>query len=549
MATDQEHVMTSTTEKTPVLIAGGGPVGLAVAGDLGWRGIPCIVIEKGDGSVNQPKMDLLGLRTMEFCRRWGIVDWVENAGYERDHPQDCVYLSALSGGFEFGRDFFPNPCDEVCPPQSPQHRERQPQNFFDPVIARFARQFAHVDVRYHTEMLGFEEHAGGVRAEVRNIQSGKITVIEASYLAGCDGGGSVVRAKLGVKLPDSAVLTYTTNAIFRCAGFWKLVDKKPGYRFIFIGPEGTWATIVAINGRDEYRFSFVGDGNKRALTEPELREAIKKAVGRDFDFEILSTMPWIRREYVADSYGTERVFLIGDAAHLNSPTGAFGMNTGMQDAVDISWKLEAAVRGWGGPKLLHSYGAERRPVALRNVKEATANLKRMMFTREKKPPKEIFENGPAGDRAREIFGAEYMDMMKQEWFTLGIHLGYWYENSPVIVPDGTPQPPDEVMTYTQTARPGSRAPHVWLAPGKSTLDLFGKGFVLLRFSTEADANPMLVAAKAKGVPMHLEDINQPDAATAYGRKLVIVRPDGHVAWRGDHLPPDCAATIDILRGA
>jgi len=549
MATDQEHVMTSTTEKTPVLIAGGGPVGLAVAGDLGWRGIPCIVIEKGDGSVNQPKMDLLGLRTMEFCRRWGIVDWVENAGYERDHPQDCVYLSALSGGFEFGRDFFPNPCDEVCPPQSPQHRERQPQNFFDPVIARFARQFAHVDVRYHTEMLGFEEHAGGVRAEVRNIQSGKITVIEASYLAGCDGGGSVVRAKLGVKLPDSAVLTYTTNAIFRCAGFWKLVDKKPGYRFIFIGPEGTWATIVAINGRDEYRFSFVGDGNKRALTEPELREAIKKAVGRDFDFEILSTMPWIRREYVADSYGTERVFLIGDAAHLNSPTGAFGMNTGMQDAVDISWKLEAAVRGWGGPKLLQSYGAERRPVALRNVKEATANLKRMMSTREKKPPKEIFENGPAGDRAREIFGAEYMDMMKQEWFTLGIHLGYWYENSPVIVPDGTPQPPDEVMTYTQTARPGSRAPHVWLAPGKSTLDLFGKGFVLLRFSTEADANPMLVAAKAKGVPMHLEDINQPDAATAYGRKLVIVRPDGHVAWRGDHLPPDCAATIDILRGA
>jgi len=474
---------------------------------------------------------------------------VENAGYERDHPQDCVYLSALSGGFEFGRDFFPNPCDEVCPPQSPQHRERQPQNFFDPVIARFARQFAHVDMRYHTEMLGFEEHAGGVRAEVRNTQSGKTSVIEASYLAGCDGGGSIVRAKLGVKLPDSAVLTYTTNAIFRCANFWKLVDKKPGYRFIFIGPEGTWATIVAINGRDEYRFSFVGDGNKRALTEPELRDAIKKAVGRDFEFEILSTMPWIRREYVADSYGTKRVFLVGDAAHLNSPTGAFGMNTGMQDAVDVSWKLEAAVRGWGGPKLLQSYGIERRPVALRNVKEATANLKRMMSTREKKPPKEIFESGAAGDRAREVFGAEYKDMMKQEWFTLGIHLGYWYENSPVIVPDGTPQPPDEVMTYTQTARPGSRAPHVWLAPGKSTLDLFGKGFVLLRFSPNVNADAILAAAKSGGVPLRLEDIDHPDAARLYERKLVLVRPDGHVAWRSDLPPADCTALIDTLRGA
>jgi 2-polyprenyl-6-methoxyphenol hydroxylase-like FAD-dependent oxidoreductase len=543
-----EIIMAVELEKTPVLIAGAGPVGLAVAGDLGWRGIPCVVVEKSDGSGTQPKMDLLGVRTMEFCRRWGIVDWVENAGYERDHAQDCVYLSALTGGFEFGRDFFPHPEDEVCPPQSPQHRERQPQNFFDPVIARFARQFKEVDIRYHTELLGFKEHDGGVRAEVRNTQTGAVSTIEASYLAGCDGGGSVVRAQLGVKLPDSAVLTYTTNAIFRCRNLWELVDVKPGYRFIFIDQNGTWATLVAINGRDEYRFSFVGDGNKRALTEPELREAIKKAVGRDFEFDILSTMPWIRREYVADSYGTSRVFLVGDAAHLNSPTGAFGMNTGMQDAADIGWKLEGAIRGWAGPKLLQSYGIERRPVALRNVKEATANLKRMMSTREKKPPKEIFEYGTEGDRARSIFGAEYKDMMKQEWFTLGIHLGYWYENSPVIVPDGTPPPPDEVMTYTQTSRPGSRAPHVWLAPGKSTLDLFGREFVLLRFARDADANALLASAKSAGVPMRLIDIDNAEAAKLYERKLVLVRPDGHVGWRADALPLDCKALIDTVRG-
>ena len=165
-------------------------------------------------------------------------------------------------------------------------------------------------------------------------------------------------------------------------------------------------------------------------------------MGREFDFEILSTMPWIRREFVADSYGTSRVFLVGDAAHLNSPTGAFGMNTGMQDAADIGWKLAAAVQGWGGPRLLQSYEAERRPVALRNVKEATANLKRMMSTREKKPPREIFEEGPAGDQARAIFGAEYTEMMKQEWFADGIHLGYRYEGSPIVIPDGTPEPPE-----------------------------------------------------------------------------------------------------------
>ena len=541
--------MEGSIEKTPVLVAGGGPVGLAVAGDLGMRGIPCIVVEKGDGSVTQPKMDLIGVRTMELCRRWGIVDWVEVAGYERDHPQDCVWVSALSGGYEFGRECFPRPCDEICPPQSPQHRERQPQNFFDPVIARFAGQYPHVDIRYHTELLGFEEHADGVRAEILDTASGRKSVVEASYLAGCDGGGSLVRQKLGVSLPESAVLTYTTNAIFRCKNFWALQDREPGYRFIFIGPDGTWATIVAINGRDQYRFSFVGDGNKRALTEPELRAAIIKAVGREFEFEILSTMPWIRREYVADSYGTARVFLIGDAAHLNSPTGAFGMNTGMQDAADIAWKLAAAVKGWGGQKLLQSYGAERRPVALRNVKEATANLKRMMSTREKKPPKAIFEAGAEGDRARAIFGAEYTEMMKQEWFTLGIHLGYWYENSPVIVPDGTPPPPDEVMTYTQTARPGSRAPHVWLAPGKSTLDLFCHEFVLLRFDPGVSAEAMATAAQSAGVPFRIVDIDNADAAKLYERKLVLVRPDGHVAWRADAVPADCRPLIETVRGA
>ena len=541
--------MAGNFEKTPVLVAGGGPVGLAVAGDLGWRGIACIVVEKGDGSVTQPKMDLLGVRTMEFCRRWGIVDWVEQAGYQRDHPQDCAWVSALSGGFEFGRETFPRPCDETCPPQSPQHRERQPQNFFDPVIARFARQFAQVELRYHTELLDFEEHADGVRARILDIASGRKSIIEASYLAGCDGGGSVVRAQLGVRLPDTAVLTYTTNAVFRCKNLWELQDKKPGYRFIFIGPEGTWSTIVAINGRDQYRFSFVGDCNKRALTEPELREVIMRAVGRPFDFEILSTMPWIRREYVADRYGGKRVFLVGDAAHLNSPTGAFGMNTGMQDAVDIGWKLEAALRGWAGPKLLGSYEAERRPVALRNVKEATANLTRMMSPRKKKPPKDIFATGPQGERARAEFGAAYTEMMRQEWFTLGIHLGYVYEASPVIVPDGTPPPPNEVMTYTQMARPGSRAPHVWLAPGKSTLDLFGREFVLLRFASDADTDALLAAASARGVPLRVVDIDHADAQKLYERKLVLVRPDGHVAWRADALPAGCHALVDRVRGA
>jgi hypothetical protein len=404
-------------------------------------------------------------------------------------------------------------------------------------------------VRCHTELVSFEERADAVRAVVRDTRSGETSVIEAAYLAGCDGGGSLVREKLGVRLPSDTVLTYTTNAIFSCGTLWQIADVKPGYRFIFIGPEGTWCTIVAVNGRDHFRFSFVGDASKRALSEREVRAAIRRAVGCEFDFEVLSIMPWVRREFVADAYGTRRVFVAGDAAHLNSPTGAFGMNTGMQDAVDLGWKLEAMVRGWGGAKLLASYESERRPVALRNVREATANLQRMLLPRSRKPPKEIFEPGPKGERARRAFGEAYTEMMKQEWFTIGIHLGYVYEGSPVIVPDGTPRPPDEVMTYTQTARPGSRAPHVWLAPGKSTLDLFGKGFVLLRFSPDAEAGALQEAAAAVGMPLSVVDVASEEAAALYARRLVLVRPDGHVAWRGGELPADCQNLVDSVRGA
>ena len=135
-----------------------------------------------------------------------------------------------------------------------------------------------------------------------------------------------------------------------------------------------WLTIVAVNGADRFRMSIVGTPQKIEHSEADIRAALKRAMGRDFDYEILSVMRWVRRELVADRYGTDRVFIAGDAAHLMSPTGGFGMNTGIGDAVDLGWKLEAAYKGWGGRALLQSYDAERRPVGLRNVAEASRNL-------------------------------------------------------------------------------------------------------------------------------------------------------------------------------
>jgi 2-polyprenyl-6-methoxyphenol hydroxylase-like FAD-dependent oxidoreductase len=540
---------TARTAHTPVLIVGAGPVGLALAGELGWRGVPCTLIEKTDGSIEQPKMDIVGPRTMEFCRRWGIADWVRDAPYPGDYPQDCVYVTGLNG-YELGRERFPGRAQEKCPPQSPQKRERVPQDMFDPILQRFVRSFAHVRLAYRTELVSFEETANGVTAQLLDGATGETRELAADYLVGTDGGASLVRERAGITMSGNPALTYTTNIMFRCADFPALHDKGKAYRFIFIGPEGTWLTIVAINGGDRFRMSIVGSADKVTHSEADIRDALRRAMGGDFDCEILSVMRWVRRELVADRYGAERVFIAGDAAHLMSPTGGFGMNTGIQDAVDLGWKLAAAVQGWAGSGLLRSYEIERQPVAVRNVTEASSNLGRMLSTRQRRPPPEIFQAGPAGDAARVDYGRWFSETMRHEWFTIGFHLGYRYDSSPIIVPDGTPAPPLPTSTYVQTARPGARAPHAWLPDGRSSLDLFGRGFVLLRLGPDAPhGEGICSAASEASVPLEVVEIDLAEVNELYARRLVLVRPDGHVAWRADEEPADARALIEVVRGA
>jgi 2-polyprenyl-6-methoxyphenol hydroxylase-like FAD-dependent oxidoreductase len=545
---------TTATVSVPVLIIGGGPVGLALAGDLGWRGVPSLLAEKRSGEITQPKMDMIGVRTMEFCRRWGIVDWVEAAGYNRMYPQDCAWVISLNG-YELGREPFPPAALEQLPPQSPQKRERCPQNFFDPVLTRFAGRSGLADILYFTELTGFEDAGGKVVASLRNVQTGEALTVEADYLVGCDGGASTVRAALGIGMSGEGILTYTSNVVFRCAGLENLHHLKPAYRYIFIGPEGTWATLVAINGRDQWRFSLIGDASRKEFTEQEIRAAITRALGRDFDYEILSVLPWVRSQLVADSYRQGRVFIAGDAAHLTSPTGGFGMNTGILDAVNLSWKLAAVLQGWGGEALLDSYEAEQRPVAIRNVNEAGDNLKRMLTPRIATPDPLVFAgDGPEAEAARRDYGDRYTEMMRREWFSIGIHLGYVYEGSPVVVPDGTPPPAPAVSTYAQTGRPGSRAPHVWLGEGKSLIDEYGREFVLVVLGNdaagaEAVAEGFTRAAAARGVPLHSVAVADAEAGRLYGARYTLVRPDGSVAWRGGTAPEDPGAVLDTVRGA
>lgn len=523
-------------------------MGLALAGDLGWRGIESVLVEARGETIFQPKMDMVGIRSMEFCRRWGIVEDVYSAGYNRDYIQDCAWVTDLNG-YEFGREFFPTPREEKTPPQSPQHRERCPQNFFDPVLRKFARSTGKSEIRYRTELVSFVDHGDFVTATLRSREDGAEYTVEADFMVGCDGGDSRVREDLGIEMSGEGALTYTSNAIIRCENLESLHTMDPAYRYIFIGPEGTWATLVAINGRDQWRFSLIGDESQREVSEEEMRTAINRAMGREFEFEILSILPWVRRQLVADQYRKGRIFIAGDAAHLTSPTGGFGMNTGLLDAVNLSWKLAASLEGWGGEALLDSYEYEQRPVAIRNVTEAGDNLKRMLGPRVAQPRPEVFDgDGPETDAARREYGDAYTDAMKREWFSIGIHLGYVYEGSPVVIPDGTVLPPLTVQSHEQSARPGHRAPHVWLDPQRSILDEFGRDYVCLRFDPNLDVAGLEMAAAVEGIPFRVVDVEHREAAELYGTRLVLVRPDGQVAWRSNEPVVDAAGILSRITG-
>lgn len=276
--------------------------------------------------------------------------------------------------------------------------------------------------------------------------------------------------------------------------------------------------------------------------DPEV--ALERLFGGPFPHEIISVQHWERRDYVADAYGRGRVFIAGDAAHQCSPTGGLGMHTGIEEAVNLAWKLAAMVRGWGGPNLLASYEAERRPIALRNVALAT----RAFDTIAAIPGIGHAEAALAG-RGDAAALAHLRGRINTFSVSDVAKLQYAYEGSPVCIPDGTPPPP-ESDRFVPSARPGTRAPHAWLADGRSVLDLFGAGFTLLRLGGDTpDAMALREAAGRRGMPLSLAVVDDPGIAAIYAARLVLVRPDGHVAWRGDAVPADPFALVDRVRGA
>jgi 2-polyprenyl-6-methoxyphenol hydroxylase-like FAD-dependent oxidoreductase len=537
----------------PILIVGAGPVGLALALDLGWRGIECLLVERSlDRRADidaVPRAAAIAPRTMEFCRRWGFAERITNAGFPTNHPFNIVFCTSLDGYTVCVQEF--DSMDDRQPlAVSPEFRERCPQMWFDPILAQEAARYTEIGRLDGWQLDSFRDEATHVTAMLSSVTDGAQREIRCRYLVACDGAASDVRAQLGVAAEGPGKLSDSLVVVLQTASFLKHHDKGPAERYLFLDETGRWAELSVVDGRERWRFGLTWASAEVSSDRSKVEAALRRALGPNVEYEILNIARWRRRDSVAERFKIGNVFLAGDAAHVIPPNLGLGMNTGVADSVDLGWKLAATLQGWGGEALLESYEAERRPAALRNAAASTRAYRVSQDAMTGHP--DITESGERGEQARASVAEHLQRELSAGWQTLNLQLGYRYDDSPICIPDGTPAPAgdDDFGTYHQTARPGARAPHVWLGKDRSTIDLFGRGFVLLRLaSTDLDVSELLAAAQSQGVPFELVDLDNPEVLAAYQRRLVLVRPDGHVAWRSDEPPADPNDLIKCIRGA
>jgi 2-polyprenyl-6-methoxyphenol hydroxylase-like FAD-dependent oxidoreductase len=522
-----------------VLIVGAGPVGLTLAIDLGRRGIRCLVIERNSGPTTYPKMERCNPRTMEFFQRWGIAQEVRDAGYPADWPMDNYLVFSLNEP----------PLLKLPYPSVAEARARiaatndgtlplEPyqiisQYTLEPLLRRVAERYPCVTVRYGCEFETFTQSDDTVEAVVS--MDGRRSAITADYLVGCDGGGSAVRKQLGLKLQGEPNLRQMHQALFRCDDLFDHVSVPRGRHYYRI--DDKWTFLIVQDSTRHFTLHSIVD---RDEDMPAMFEAL---VGRPVKYETINITRWTQRLMLSEGYGQGRVFLAGDSCHLVIPTGGLGFNTGAGDAIDLSWKLAATLRGWGGPGLLRSYEIERRQVGERNVAASGYGTVGRKAWRDAWRPW-IRDPSPEGDAARAELLRIASTEAKKSSSVLGAELGYRYVDSTVIANEPGDGPEHLVDRYVPTTWPGARLPHVWASPGVSVHSQIGDGFTLLRLGgANDDARPLAAQFAAIGAPFAVVDVASAAAREVYERDYVLVRPDLHVVWRGNALAeaPDTLA--------
>ncbi len=517
-----------------VVVAGGGPVGLAAAVELGRRGITCLVAEpRPEVSHARPRCKTVSARTMEHLRRWGIAGrFRERAPLPVSWSQDIVFCTSLAGhelsrftgvlGLALEGDRFPEPGQQA------------PQYVLEELLREVVSGLPTCTLATGIRVSAAGQSPAAVQVDITDA-AGERTTVEAEYLLGCDGPRSTIRDQIGARYVGDYALRPNFGMVFRSSNLWQRVRHGPAVQYwtvndttpAVMGPidlNGTWWIIA---------FGVEADEGRRAA-----RTIIDGAAGAPVDARILSDDPWTARMQLASCLRSGRIFLAGDAAHLNPPFGGHGLNTGIGDAVDLGWKVAAMLDGWGGTALLDSYELERRPVQDRIIREARENM-RTLSTDLVAP--HLDDDTADGEQARRRADEIIQETKTAEFHALDLVLGIGYDNSPLIAGELAPRP---------GARPGVRLPHSWLGENRSLYDTLGAGLTLIVLDAATGAwEPMLTAASARRVPLDIVDLRQRKLQDRYGAALILVRPDQHVAWRGDTPPESPEQIIDMARGA
>jgi len=532
-------------EETQVLIVGAGPVGLTLALDLGRRGVRCTLIERNTTSIQLPKMERCNARTMEIYRRLGIAEQVRDAGLPRHAPMD-VFL-ALS---MVDPPLAHLPCPSVAEAAAEiasrndggllEPYQLISQYTLEPLLRSIVETFPSIKVRFGCELISFTQDANSVAAVVQAIDAPQET-IRAAYLAGCDGGSSTVRKQLGITLQGEGNIRKLRQALFRCDDLYERIPMGKGRHYhIADGPLFPFLIL-----QDSARHWTL---HAAASSDAEMAQIFKKSLAMPIAFEMLSVNEWTQHLLCAERYGEGRVFVAGDAAHLVIPTGGLGMNTGVGDAVDLSWKLAATLEGWGGPQLLASYEAERRPIGLRNVKASRAAMTGRLGWRAAYHSN-IRDNTPDGAATRERMAALFDTEQRKVTEILGIEAGYRYGDSPIVWREPGEGPDPDNPAYVPTTWPGARLPHVWLSDGAALHDRLGSGYTLLRLGgTHSDTSGLERSFQELHAPLEVLDIVGERPRDIYQFDLLLIRPDLHVVWRGNHLRQDASKIARVSTG-
>ncbi|MFA6267345.1 MAG: FAD-dependent monooxygenase [Pseudolabrys sp.] len=529
---------------TDVLIVGAGPAGLSLATELTMRGVSAIVVEQNERVGVQPRAKTTNVRTMEHMRRWGLSAHLRSLSpIPEDVPRRVRFATSLFGGDIM---LFEN---SFCAARRRDDRfsenaEWIPQYTIEKVLLEHVTRHPKATVKLRHKFVDFTQDADGVTARVTDLAGDKTFPIRARYLVGADGGRSPVRAQLGIAMQGQSGIASFVTLILKIPGLSADPALKPALMHWLVDPAAP--CIMGPMDRDDTWFFNPSPKPGGPGDDAEVLRDIRHMLGGHYEFTVLAKDLWTAHKLLADRYSDGRVFLAGDACHLHSPFGGHGMNFGIGDSVDLGWKLAATLQGWGGPGLLDSYEIERRPVHQRVLDSATENLG-SLSAHFSSP--ELLEDSERGEAARHEAGRAVEKAKTPEFRSLGLVLGYSYAGSPIVAREANDPPQPNVVELRPSGYPGERAPHAWLADGRSIYDLFGLGFTLL-VTGDATAQDIAAAkteAARQGVPLEVATPGEARFNALYGARLVLIRPDQHIAWRGDKFD-DFAAVLLMARG-